>query len=199
MDLALFDFDGTITTGDTYTPFLHYASPTSLRRRARWRLLPIYLGYKLGLVSGVAIRRRVTRFVLQGRSSAAIRALGERYARERLPRVLRPQALARIAWHRARGDHVVVVSASLDAYLVPWCRTHGLSLICSELDVRGDVLTGCYRDGDCAGPTKATRVRERLRLDDYRAIHAYGDTEEDRELLALAHHPVFRWQGLAPT
>ncbi len=22
MDLALFDFDGTITTGDTYTPFL---------------------------------------------------------------------------------------------------------------------------------------------------------------------------------
>jgi HAD superfamily phosphoserine phosphatase-like hydrolase len=93
----------------------------------------------------------------------------------------------------------VVVSASLDAYLTPWCRMHGLTLICSELDVRDGVITGSYRGGDCAGPAKAARVRERLRLDDYREIHAYGDTVEDRELLALAHHPVFRWQGLTPT
>lgn len=60
MDLALFDFDGTITTGDTYTPFLRYASSIALKRRAWRRLLWPWLGYKLGLVSGVAVRRRVT-------------------------------------------------------------------------------------------------------------------------------------------
>jgi hypothetical protein len=32
MDLALFDFDGTITTGDTFTPFLRFAIPRRRRR-----------------------------------------------------------------------------------------------------------------------------------------------------------------------
>lgn len=97
MDLALFDFDGTITTGDTYTPFLGYVSPAVFRRRAWRRLLWPWLGYKLGLVSGTAVRRRVTAHVFAGREAAAIRALGVRYARERLPRVLRPDVMARIA------------------------------------------------------------------------------------------------------
>ncbi len=157
-------------------------------------LLWPWLGYKLGLVSGVAVRRRVTTHVLGGREATAIRALGARYARERLPRVLRPEAMARMDWHRQRGDRIVVVSASLDVYLVPWCRAHGLELICSELQTDGDRLTGTYRGDDCAGAAKAARVRERLALPDYGRIYAYGDTIEDRELLALAHHPVYRWQ-----
>ncbi|MGN6228233.1 HAD family hydrolase [Dyella sp.] len=197
MDLALFDFDGTITTGDTYTPFLGYISPAAFRRRAWRRLLWPWLGYKLGLVSGTAVRRQVTAHVLRGREVSAIRALGLRYARERLPHVLRPEAMARLAWHRERGDRIVVVSASLDAYLAPWCRAHGLELICSELESREGVLTGRYRGGDCAGAAKAARVREHLRLEDYACVHAYGDTVEDRELLALAHRPVYRWQAAA--
>lgn len=199
MDLALFDFDGTITTGDTYTPFLGYVSPAAFRRRAWRQLLWPWLGYKLGFVSGTAVRRLVTAHVLGGRDAASIRALGARYARERLPHVLRPEAMARLAWHRERGDRIVVVSASLDAYLVPWCRAHRLELICSELEADGGRLTGTYRGGDCAGAAKAARVREQLALPDYRRIYAYGDTIEDRELLALAHHPVYRWQEAVPT
>lgn len=132
--------------------------------------------------------------MLRGREATTIHSLGARCARERLPRVLRPEAMARMDWHRQRGDRIVVVSASLDAYLVPWCRAHGLQLICSELQTDGDRLTGTYHGGDCAGAAKATRVRERLALPDYGRIYAYGDTIEDRELLALAHHPVYRWQ-----
>ena len=67
MDLALFDFDGTITTGDTYTPFLGYVSPAAFRRRAWRQLLWPWLGYKLGFVSGTAVRRLVTAHVLRGR------------------------------------------------------------------------------------------------------------------------------------
>ena len=119
------------------------------------------------------------------------------YDMRRLPHVLRPEAMARLAWHRERGDRIVVVSASLDAYLAPWCRAHGLELICSELESREGVLTGNYRGGDCAGAAKAARVRANLRLEDYACVHAYGDTVEDRELLALAHRPVYRWQAAA--
>lgn len=198
MNLALFDFDGTVTTGNTYSPFMRYVSRPARVRQGRLAFAPWLLGYRLGLVPGAVLRTRVSQFVLGGRRAEDIRRLGERYAREVLPGVLRPQAMARIAWHQARGDRVVLVSASLDAYLAPWCREHGIDLICSELEAVQGMLTGRYRHGDCAGPAKAARVRERYRLADYPMIHAYGDTREDREMLALAHCPVFRWRQLAP-
>lgn len=194
MDLALFDFDGTVSEGDTYTPFMRYVSDARRIRQGRIALAPWVVGYKLGLWNGVAIRSRVTRFVLKGHDVADVQEAGRRYAREVLPNVLRPHAMQRIAWHQARGDRVVIVSASLGVYLRPWCASHGLELICSELDARDGVLTGRYRDGDCAGPVKARRIRERYALTDYAHIHAYGDSREDKAMLALAHHRVYRWR-----
>ena len=50
MNLALFDFDGTITEQDTYTKFLFYVTP---KRRLIMTLLlasPFIALYKLGLL-----------------------------------------------------------------------------------------------------------------------------------------------------
>ncbi len=92
---------------------------------------------------------------------------------------------------------VVVVSASLGAYLRPWCDELALELICSELEQRGEQLTGRYADGDCTAQEKARRVRERYELARYPVIYAYGDTAEDQELLALANERFFRGKALA--
>lgn len=196
MNLALFDFDGTVSEGDTYSPFMHSVSDASRIRRGRIVLAPWVAGYKLGLVSGLRTRSRVSHFVLQGRTVAEIEAAGERYAHDVLPSVLRTQSMDRIAWHQAQGDRVVIVSASLDVYLRPWCLVHGLDVICSELESRDGVLTGRYRGGDCAGPAKARRIRERYRLATFPRIYAYGNTREDHAMLALAHHRVFRGRVL---
>ena len=88
----------------------------------------------------------------------------------------------------------MVVSASLDAYLVPWCRPLGLDLICTELEISDGRLTGRYVQGDCWGDEKVRRIRERLTLDDYDTVYAYGDTEDDRAMLDLADRKYFRWQ-----
>ncbi|MCW0450997.1 hypothetical protein NB721_000083 [Xanthomonas sacchari] len=50
-------------------------------------------------------------------------------------------------------------------------------------------LTGRYRHGDC-GPRKAALIRMQYDLNAYRRIYAYGDSREDRPMLALAHE---RW------
>ena len=91
---------------------------------------------------------------------------------------------------------MVVVSASLDVYLKPWCEAHHLDLICTELEVRAGTLTGGYRRGDCSAADKVTRLRERYDLARYPVIYAYGDTDEDREMLDIAHEKYFRWQKL---
>jgi len=163
-NLALFDFDGTITTSDTFAPFLFYAAEPARIIIGRLVLSPLIVGYKLGLVSASRMRRSAARFVFRGRREADVREAGLEYSRNRLANVVRPHALERIRWHQAQGDHVAVVSASLDVYLADWCRRLGVELICTELEAEEGVLTGRYRNGDCCGPAKAKRVRERYDL-----------------------------------
>lgn len=80
MDLALFDFDGTITVTDTFSSFLpHAVSPRRLLL-GRVVLAPVVVGYKLGLVSAPMIRTLVSAFAFHGKDEATLRAAGERYA-----------------------------------------------------------------------------------------------------------------------
>lgn len=158
---------------------------------------PMLAGYKLGLVAGTTIRHVVTRFGFRGVPAARVHAAGERFAAEYLPKVLRPEAMQRIAWHRSQGDEVVLVSGGFDFYLAPWCRQHGLDLICSTLETRGDRLTGRYQGAQCVGAEKARRVRERYDLAAYGHCYAYGDTPEDEAMLALAQRRFHRGQQRA--
>lgn len=194
--LALFDFDGTITIRETMPDFMR----ASVGRGRRWlgtvALAPLVLGYRLDLVSGTTIRRVVVRFGYRGRSVTALRAAGRAFAMHVLPQLLREETMRRIAWHRDQGHTVAVVSGGLDAYLSPWCAAHGLDLLCSSLEQRDGVLTGRYLGRQCVLAEKVRRVRERYDLGAYSVIHAYGDTHEDHALLAMAHRRHYRGREL---
>jgi len=194
MNLALFDFDGTITTREMMPDFMVAAVPPLRLALGRVLLAPWVIGYKLGLVSGTAVRRVIVRFGFSGVTEAALSQVGQRFAAEVLPGVLRPQAMERIAWHKAQGDTVVVVSGALDVYLAHWCRTHDLALLCSALETREGKLTGRYDGAQCVRAEKARRVAEHYDLSRYPLVYAYGDTPEDEDLLALAHRRYYRWR-----
>lgn len=190
MNLALFDFDGTITTREMLPAFVYSAVPPKRLRIGKLLLAPWVAGYKLGWVSGISIREKIAHAGFRGMREAEYLAAGERFAREALPSVLRPEAMARIAWHKDRGDTVVVVSGGFDVYLSHWCRAHGLELVSSKLEVADGVLTGRYDGAQCVRDEKPRRVRERYVLGDFDAVYAYGDTPEDFALLEIADH---RW------
>lgn len=191
-NLALFDFDGTITTRETMADFMVHAVPPRRQAWGRLLLAPCVTGYRLGLVSGVAVRAAVVRIGFAGVPLGLLQARGQTFAMTALPGLLRPEAMERIRWHRRRGDTVVVVSGGLDAYLAPWCAAHGLALVCSTLEHRGGRLTGRYLGAQCVGAEKARRVRAAYDLAGYERVYAYGDTHEDEALLELAHHRFYR-------
>ncbi|MFT3762016.1 MAG: HAD family hydrolase [Pseudoxanthomonas sp.] len=191
MQLALFDFDNTLTDCDGYARFLRRIATPEQLALAKWRVGPWLLGYRLGLVSAGSLRERVTRFAFAGGDLAEVAAQGAAYAREALPATLRPDAMRRLEWHRAQGHEIVVVSGSLDLYLQPWCERRGLALICNRLESEDGRLTGRYAGGDVAR-RKAREIRARYDLSRYRRIHAYGDSGEDRAMLALAHERWYR-------
>jgi HAD superfamily hydrolase (TIGR01490 family) len=195
-DLALFDFDHTITDADSFGRFIRDLATPQQLASAKWTAGPWLAGYRLGLVSARRLRERVLKLAFHGRSEAEIRGQGARHAQEVLPGLLRPEMMQRIAWHRERGDTVVLVSASLDVYLQPWCERHGLELICNRLEARDGVLTGRYHGGDC-GPHKARLIRARYDVGAYPQVHAYGDSREDLDMLALAQRRWYRGRQLA--
>jgi HAD superfamily hydrolase (TIGR01490 family) len=193
MQLALFDFDGTITDREMFIRFLQHATPPMRRVLGSALLSPLYAAYKLRLIGGDVPRTASVR-VLSGMPLAAVQARARSYASDVLPPVLRPEAMARIDWHRSQGHTVAVVTGGLEVAIAPWCAQHGLELIGSMLEVRDGALTGRYAGAQCVRAEKARRVRERYDLAVFDHVHAYGDTPEDRELLALAHTRVYRWQ-----
>jgi len=197
MELALFDFDHTVTTCDTYGRFLRRVATPEQLAHAWWRIGPWLLAYRAGLISAERIRARVTRLAFSGRHAADIATLAAGYAREVLPSLVRPWMLERIQWHLRQGHTVAIVSGSLDLYLRPWCEQYGLQLVCNQLQSRDGRLTGRYREDDC-GARKVERIRRHFDLSHYSRIHAYGDSREDRPMLALAHERWYRGKPLSP-
>ncbi|MBJ5275936.1 haloacid dehalogenase-like hydrolase, partial [Salmonella enterica subsp. enterica serovar London] len=85
-------------------------------------------------------------------------------------------------------------SGGREAYLEPWCDSHGVELICSSLQQSDGILTGRYEGRQCVLTEKARLVRERYDLATYPTIYAYGDTPEDLDMLAIATKQYYQWQ-----
>ncbi|WP_334177304.1 HAD-IB family hydrolase [Pseudoxanthomonas sp.] len=196
VDLALFDFDGTLTTRETFPDFMRYAVARPRLLVGGALLVPVVFGYRRGWIAGNPTRACIVQVGLRDVDAARLRSQGEAFARDMLPGVLRPDAMARLAWHRERGDRIVVVSGGLDVYLTPWCSAQGVELACSVLAERNGRITG-YAGAQCVGEEKVRRIRALCDPQAYAAIHAYGDTREDDAMLAMAHHRTYRGRAVA--
>lgn len=192
--IAAFDFDGTITYRDSFLVFLFYTfGPLSTVVKLLF-LLPHFIGFLIGKVSRKAVKEAIITRFLKGLSLEKVQKFGEKFAREKLDSQLRPEAVERIKWHQARGNRCLIVSASLDIYLVPWAKRHGFEDVLSSrlaIDDHGNI-TGKLLGNNCRREEKVRRLTEKLgSLSDY-TLYAYGDTEGDKEMLKAADFPFFR-------
>jgi phosphatidylglycerophosphatase C len=191
--LALFDFDGTMTRRDSLVEFLLYAFGPA---RVAWegiRLSPVLVAYALGRMRNDVTKEAVTRAFLGGMAASRVLDLGRGFGRHRIPAILKASALARLRWHRRRGDRVLVVSANFEEILAPWALGEGAEIVATRLEARGGRLTGAFATPNCHGPEKVRRLRSLLEPHRYTEIYAYGDSTGDREMLALATLPHYRF------
>jgi phosphatidylglycerophosphatase C len=190
--IAAFDFDGTIVPGDSLVPFL-----LRVAGRRRFAAAALRHGVRVLLATGPGIGDRdaaKAAFVataLRGLPAPPVSAAGARYAEELAERV-DAAARRRIEWHRARGDELVLVSASLHVYLAPLAQMLGFDdVLATRLSVGADGrLTGRLEGANVRAQEKVVRLRRWLG-DDTCEVWAYGDSSGDRELLAMADHGFY--------
>ena len=197
--IAAFDFDGTITTADSFRHFVQYAIGTPRFAWAGLRALPWIVAMKAGVVSRGDAKARFARFALGTLSADALDAIARRYAETTLPRLVRPEMLARVREHRARGHEVVLVSASPSLYLEKWAATAGFDAVLStRLAFERGVFAGRLDGENCWGPQKVARLEAWWGERPPRRLFAYGDSRGDKEMAALANWAWIRGQGPMP-
>ncbi|HET8617950.1 MAG TPA: HAD-IB family hydrolase [Acidimicrobiales bacterium] len=190
--VAAFDFDGTLARRDTLVPFLRHVRGTP-------RVLAAAARSAVRSRDRDALKVAVIGHLFRGVPADRLARLGEAYV-PTLVELLRPEMVERVRWHQAEGHAVVIVSASLGAYLRPLAARLGLdAALAVELVAGADgLLTGeLVGQLNTRGPEKVARLRvwadQRFGPATGFELWAYGDSSGDEELLALAEHPT--WVG----
>ena len=190
-DVAAFDFDGTLTDGGSVFDFLTAVAGRRAVLRATAELAP-RLAHAAVAGGTVADDTKEELFVrtLAGLDADHLHRGAEEFAVGHLAAHVRPEVRRRLDWHRGRGDAVIVVSASPDAYVaVAADRLAADATIATllEVDDAGRV-TGRYQGANCRGEEKIRRLRAWMSDADLdgATLWAYGNSRGDLRMLRAA-------------
>ncbi len=185
--LVLFDFDGTLTKGDSMLRFLLFAVPPGKTFIGCFPILIKFLGLILsGRWSNERGKETLLAVFFKGKSQVKLEALGAAFYKQHIARMLRPEMLTKLREYRDSGKTVALVSASADIWLRPFCFAENILLICTNLDFENGKFSGKLASPNCNGPEKARRIQATFDLSDYEKIIAFGNSSGDNAMLALA-------------
>jgi HAD superfamily hydrolase (TIGR01490 family) len=191
--LAVFDFDLTMSDRHSFWRFLRFAAGPGRFYSAILPLLPALIRYFRKKITLMQLREVVIRHFLAGLPEEKFLDLARRFAAEKVPRWISAAALRRLRWHQAKGHYTALVSNAAEEYLQPWADQVGFDeVIGSRFEIKGGRVTGNLIGDHCYGKEKVNRLQAaRGPLNQY-CLYMYGDSEGDRELLALARFPYYR-------
>jgi len=186
MKFAILDFDGTITTKDSFADFIIFTHGAFQAYLGFLFLSPILTLYILRIIPNWKAKEKVCTYFFGGWEENRFNEFANRYARERIERIIRPKARERLRWHQVENHHIVIASASFVNYLKPWCEANGFGLLATQLEVSNGQLTGRIDGKNCYGKEKLRRVKTIPGLEQSDFIYAYGDTKGDLPLKTIA-------------
>ena len=192
MNIAFFDFDGTITKKDSMFDFISFAVTKKTFLIGMIYLLPIMILTKLKIIPNYRGKEILLSHFFKGMRIKNFVQLASKYSLTMIDKIVCLDALERINWHKNNGDKVVVVSASINTWLIPWCDKNNIDLLATELEISNNTITGKLSSKNCHGVEKVNRIKERYQLENYKIIFAYGDTKGDKAMLELATRKYYR-------
>ncbi len=201
--LAVFDFDGTLTTADSLGAFLHLHLGTRGWGWALVRQAPVLMAYVLRLVSNHQAKAALLQQTLRGAPQDGLDKSAERLVQTWLPRHLNTWALDELQAHQQAGHTCVLLSASADVYLGAVARALDIPhLICTGLAMQDGRCTGQMSTPNCHGEEKWRRLQawfaQQGQPREAWELHAYGDTRGDLSVLRHADQAWMRgrpWHG----
>lgn len=191
LSCAFFDLDGTLTRRDTMFDFLRFYAG-----RFRFFLKMVLAAPILILEYGwrrdeQMAKERLLSLFLKGQKREHLEKAAELYV-DRLDSLIRQEVWDRLIQLKNSGVSVFIVTASLDIWVSPWCRKHGLELISSRALWRNDFFTGRLEGANCRGEEKVRRIHEYFGAKLPPVVEAWGDARSDIPMLRMAQKAYFK-------
>ena len=193
IEIVVFDFDGTITTDDTFRLFLRYYAGNLKWTANILLLLPIFIGYGLKVVDRNQAKIHVMRRFFKNASVAKLNARAAAFATEIIPSLIRPQAQACLDSKKTHPESLYICSASITPYLRAWGESQNIhNILATELGTDGDRYTGEIKGWNIWGEGKIRRILAEFAPHPVKIMEAYGDSRGDREMLHAAEASFFQ-------
>ena len=192
--IAIFDFDGTITKGDTFLPFLMHTFGKWYTLIGLIRTFHYIIGYLIKIISNEYAKKKIIAYFFLGKDVTSIQNLSNKFINEKLEPLLRPNMINRINWHKDLGHQIVLVSASLNIYVEPWARKYNFDFIEStNLRQLDGVFTGEIVGKNCYGSEKVERLKNNICNDIFTkyVTYGYGDSDGDKKFLKKCNYNYY--------
>jgi len=190
MNLALFDFDGTLTKKDSLNEFLKYSVDTQTYLQNMLRFGPFFILWQLKFMSNSTAKQHLLKIFFKDMDKNEFEKLAKEFSLTKIDSILREDRFKILQEHKQNGDRVIIVSASLQSWLQPWCDKNKIELLCTQIEFIDGKVTGKFSTPNCHGFEKVNRIKEFLDLDIYETIYAYGDSSGDVQMLDIADYGV---------
>lgn len=192
--LAFFDFDGTLIKGNSLPKFLwYYMTPFIFIKKTLFSI-PVLIIYALNLIDSHSAKQRVIKKFFNGTNEKDFMEKASLFSHSVIPSILREEAIERVKWHQEMKHTCILVSASIETYLLPWAEANGFSKVLAtklEVDHNGKI-TGKFSGKNCKGVEKIRRIEEYYGDLKQYETYTYGDSEGDKELLRISDHPFLK-------
>ena len=185
--VAVFDFDGTLTSRDTMFDFIGFACGKFKLWFGLLLFAPMIAVMFMKIIDNNRCKQMILSWYFKGMKYNDFRKLGERYA-ARAKELLREDTLQYLRDRKEEGCKVYVVSASIREWVAPIYLSLGVDeVLATEFAVDAEgMLTERFSVHNCFGQEKVRRLLEREphRVDYY--LYAYGDSRGDKEMFEFA-------------
>jgi phosphatidylglycerophosphatase C len=190
--IAAFDFDGTITKYDSLLFFIWYSVSIFKLGLGTFKMLPTLMLYKLKVIPNYQAKEKLFSMFYQNLTLTAFDDLGVRFTAQ-LNKLIKPEALEKLAWHKQMGHEIVIISASVENWIKPWAAAQGIqTVLATKIEVKNGELTGRFLSKNCYGAEKVNRLLAQYPERNEYKLYFYGDSNGDKELLAQADYPFYR-------
>lgn len=180
--LAIFDFDGTLTTKDTLLAFIEF---TKGKRRLYQELLllsPELILMKLGFGNNEKVKIKLLSRLFKGMQKETLEKLAEDFCAQNFTSLLRPKGLAKIQALKAENYRIILVTASVNIWVKPFAKKLDVELIATEFLFKDQLFTGRLATPNCRGIEKINRLKKYLKQKKIPPYLMFGDSDGDQAL-----------------
>jgi HAD superfamily hydrolase (TIGR01490 family) len=194
LSLAIFDLDNTLLNGDSDHAWGEFLCAQGIVDASEYKQANdrFYQQYKTGTMDIFEFLEFALRPLAQ-HSTQQLQQWHDRFMQQCIEPMMLPKALKLLADHRARGDFLLIVTATNHFVTAPIARKLGVdALLATDPEMEDGRYTGKVAGTPCFREGKVKRLHHWLQHNKHTLAgsYFYSDSQNDLPLLELVENPV---------